>query len=328
MKNTMTTYRDSENGIISEKDYIRVQGYNGWFDLCPMNTVFQSLVFKWVAGQSGNIIRFLRQAGVSIAADLPYDLDGDGDQDWVIARQNPWEDYVEVWALVVDDSGFTPLRTLLSVTVPGSGLSQDYFKVETVQLPGNAAPINFLSAADELAVFQLVYNGERPPYLQVLSSLNGVKDYAIQDNGETFEFKAYFTPDRWSPNWQVYRWAPAYYRFDPVKREASEEEKKYYGPDDAAQAAEEKLVKEWDPAAAIPLLKDVLATPRGEQEGFWCYGSAYCLNRIRLYYLLALAYDLTGDEASAVQTYWQLWRDYPASPYALMARAKLDPIAP
>lgn len=40
-------------------------------------------------------------------------------------------------------------------------------------------------------------------------------------------------------------------------------------------------------------------------------------------YLLALAYELSGDEAQAVQIYWQLWYDSPGSPYALLARAKL-----
>ncbi len=34
--------------------------------------------------------------------------------------------------------------------------------------------------------------------------------------------------------------------------------------------------------------------------------------------------QLSGHEREAVQAYWQLWRDYPDSPYTLMARRKLS----
>jgi len=52
--------------------------------------------------------------------------------------------------------------------------------------------------------------------------------------------------------------------------------------------------------------------------------------RIKLYllYLLGLAYELSGDEHNAVKTYWQLWRDYPDSPYTLIARRKLAAVGP
>ncbi|MFW6063057.1 MAG: tetratricopeptide repeat protein [Chloroflexota bacterium] len=42
-------------------------------------------------------------------------------------------------------------------------------------------------------------------------------------------------------------------------------------------------------------------------------------------YTVALAYEMAGDEAGAVQAYRQLWRDYPDSPLALIARSKLAP---
>jgi len=50
------------------------------------------------------------------------------------------------------------------------------------------------------------------------------------------------------------------------------------------------------------------------------------------YYLLGLASELAGDEASAVQAYQRLWLDYSKSPYTTMARLKLQvtatPITP
>jgi hypothetical protein len=48
------------------------------------------------------------------------------------------------------------------------------------------------------------------------------------------------------------------------------------------------------------------------------------LDCAKFVYILGLTYELTGDENSAIDTYLQLWREYPDSPYTIMARAKLD----
>jgi hypothetical protein len=40
-------------------------------------------------------------------------------------------------------------------------------------------------------------------------------------------------------------------------------------------------------------------------------------------YLLAVAYELSGQDQQAVETYWQLWRDFPDSSFAAMSRRKL-----
>ena len=46
-------------------------------------------------------------------------------------------------------------------------------------------------------------------------------------------------------------------------------------------------------------------------------------------------YGISGGKMSMrsfwvrlVKTYWQLWRDYPDSPYTLMARRKLEAVGP
>jgi hypothetical protein len=42
------------------------------------------------------------------------------------------------------------------------------------------------------------------------------------------------------------------------------------------------------------------------------------------YYLLGLSSELAGDKHGAVDSYLRLWSDYSKSPYALMARLKLE----
>jgi len=82
-----------------------------------------------------------------------------------------------------------------------------------------------------------------------------------------------------------------------------------------------------DASEAQEMLNSLLAGDVAER----CYS---CANddpervRPRLMYLLGLAYELSGDELNAVKTYWQLWHDYLDNPYTLMARRKLEPIAP
>jgi len=48
----------------------------------------------------------------------------------------------------------------------------------------------------------------------------------------------------------------------------------------------------------------------------------------RYFYLCGLTYELSGDTQMAAETYWQIWRDFPDSHYAQMARYKLEPSIP
>jgi hypothetical protein len=48
------------------------------------------------------------------------------------------------------------------------------------------------------------------------------------------------------------------------------------------------------------------------------------LLRPRLLYLLGMAYDMTNNNEQAVQTYWELWQDYPDNPYAQLAMFKIE----
>jgi hypothetical protein len=99
--------------------------------------------------------------------------------------------------------------------------------------------------------------------------------------------------------WVVYRWDVQADRIQEVDRLA------------------EMILTDRNPAAALPILQQTLADLNSVAEP---------VDVDRYTCLLGLAYELSGDAPHAVQTYLQLWRDYPGSPYALIARAKLEPI--
>ncbi len=59
---------------------------------------------------------------------------------------------------------------------------------------------------------------------------------------------------------------------------------------------------------------------------FPCIGDSYqCWISSKYLYLLGLAYELSGNETQAVETYLSLWRNYPQSEYAYIAYSKLEP---
>ena len=76
------------------------------------------------------------------------------------------------------------------------------------------------------------------------------------------------------------------------------------------------ILQEGDFEAAIATLTAVLTELNTAEE------LTYAIPRTL--YLLGLAYELDGDEINAVHTYWGLWQNYPESPYALLAQAKLE----
>jgi hypothetical protein len=82
---------------------------------------------------------------------------------------------------------------------------------------------------------------------------------------------------------------------------------------------EQALFEAGDFIQAKTALNELLAKSLFDSSG---------LNLIKAYltYLLALTNELSGDEETAVNLYWQLWHDYPDSPYSLNARRKLERI--
>ena len=73
-----------------------------------------------------------------------------------------------------------------------------------------------------------------------------------------------------------------------------------------------------DPAWALTELLETHSSPRFAGD---CVAFGICA---RFFYTLGLAYELTGNQLSAIDWYLTTWREYPLSPYTLMARLKLE----
>ena len=92
----------------------------------------------------------------------------------------------------------------------------------------------------------------------------------------------------------------------------------------AIQEIRHTLLDLGDAQTAVTLLETLLAGEIIEQ------GPDYGIPLVkpRLLYLLGLAYELTNNEISAIQTYWQLWQDYPDNPYTQLPKSKLELVIP
>jgi hypothetical protein len=79
-----------------------------------------------------------------------------------------------------------------------------------------------------------------------------------------------------------------------------------------------------DAQSAVALLETLLSGEIIEQ------GPDYGIPLVKpcLLYMLGLAYELSDREPDVIQTYWQLWQDYPDNPFAQLAESKLELVKP
>ena len=82
--------------------------------------------------------------------------------------------------------------------------------------------------------------------------------------------------------------------------------------------AQNALFQGADPRLVLDNLLELFNSPRFKGD---CIAFRIC---DQFHYLLALVNDLLGEQGSAIDEYLWVWRNYPRSPYATMARLKLD----
>jgi hypothetical protein len=106
-----------------------------------------------------------------------------------------------------------------------------------------------------------------------------------------------------------------------------------YDFEGARQKVEQIIFQEHNYASTISLIQQFLAEAPTE----YLQTSSCTLDVCQyhpesyypdMYYLMGIAYEMLGQPEKAARAYYFLWRDYPDSPYALLAQYKLEPISP
>jgi hypothetical protein len=247
------------------------------------------------------------------------DLDGQGDEDWLIEIKEDEKDYISrnFYAFLRQGKKITTLY--LSDIYIKEKDTPDIRRLESfVPVPGGPH-ITIFQVGPRLYAFRFTQNNGE---VQVETDLNSwiittdeeenrvmVQDWKIE--GERLVVQ--------------YDGREAVYMFNSTEGKLVPTG---YAPELQEQnirLIEKAIYFEQAPEKALPILKELLAG-RIYEDDAWSYGGGPTNSpRLRPYlmYLLGLAYERCGDPENAAKAYWQLWHDYPAYPYSTAAQSKL-----
>lgn len=302
MEGPASSARDALGNIDDDAAVQGAWGYNpdARFHLCNLRDAFPLLVMTVVPGpMPSDPVSLIRQAGAEVHHAEGLDLDGDADTDWLLFLKFPvgyWgPPNLSLWALFNTERGVRPqyLESIDNDVMPDLN---DPLRVEAAVPSNGSRPLVIVRAGQLLTVY--VLDAKDANFKQVLYE-SDLRRYSVSPGETRVDLEVTANSDWYSgPLWQVYRWDQEAGRFGPVDRLA------------------ELILDEGRLEDALVTLQSVLSELQGVEDPE--------LSGIpRFMYLLGLAYELSGDEADAVEAYWRLWSDFPGSGYAILARSKL-----
>jgi hypothetical protein len=269
--------------------------------LCNLSVAFNKIVAQLAVSQFENAPEQLRKAGVLIRSAVEADLDGDGQKEWVLLIDTPGDDApVNLWALLKTSNGILPLPVISwerkQFDLPHEDTGTTGLNVETVISPEGTA-ITFILAGEHLYLLKL--DTVNQTLDQLLFSMDSVESYTFYQRDDRLELEVTTNYDYCQHCKDTYVWLDDDFMWSDLVSPPGQLE------------AEATLLADSKPKEAILLLQNILnnSSNRGSP---------------RLMYLLGLAYELTGDDINAVQTYWKVWHNYSDSAYARLAQAKLE----
>jgi len=283
---------------------------------CHLEDAFSWFIASFHLEQIPFLPTLLKQYGIDIHKQIQFDINQDSNLDWVFfVNLRDWNDLV---IITIQDGS-------LETYVPGVSFDDvpDRFTVETLELPGSNHSAIYFNFGNGYSVYQIIKEDSKLIFEEILTNENA--DYYEKTSyNSTTQFDTFFMveygqesneecPDFWYDN-TTYQWDPQLQEFIEIDL-----------PMDMI-FDKESLDK------AIPLLINTLQITQNYYHSIktakdnceFAFEDFYSV-RAHYLYLLGLAYELNGDEALAIQTYHQLWREHPDSAYALMVQAKLEP---
>jgi len=254
----------------------------------------------------------LKEIGLIPAWVGEADADGQGQLDWLV-------DLNSSQILFLRNNGRITRVNLDSIYEYGEGENRTH-RWHTFQTSPKAPVINIYQVGTEIFAFHLLQ--DKGPY-QVVFDLDS-SEYSLTYNSDRVEVREWLVQEgklivQYDGSEGVYIWDDAAGRLAPIG----------YSPElveENISQAERAIYIEDDPSQAIEILTNLLKG-RVVENYAWAWYEGYTNPpRVRPYaeYLLGLAYERAGNPDNAAQAYWQLWRDFPSSPYSLAAQRKLE----
>jgi hypothetical protein len=285
----------AEYGYLKQKwGYYVDSSLWGHGTLCNLRGAFYRLISGLGKTQFVQAPEILQKAGVLIRSATALDVNGDGETEWILLVDTPGDESLfDIWIL---ENTYKKVLALPLMDWNGryyalspKSVETLAWEVRTIKSP-NGETISIVELGDAMYFFQINAEEKVREWLIGCEAKNCIihqsdNQLAVENGGQY-------------PS--LYRWS-------------NEKSALVYIPDPNAELrldAESTLLNNWQADKAVPLIQNVLKNPDYEDPYFM--------------YLLGLAYETQGNEANAVQAYWNLWQKHPESVYARLAQAKLE----
>jgi hypothetical protein len=299
--------------------------------VCNMDAALKQSLPAANLKNTTQLIAWLNSSGIGWGPVARADIDGNGVEDWLatlttkpdIPTWLPSRQWA-VWVFLRDEQTINPVE----ITTFWADVPEISFEVHHLKPQGN--PVGTLFAENKLSVFEIrksqaalpLVSGLQAKPVFLMDPLYGIDTFENSSDGQGITvynrtYNGFYSP---SDTWQAsYHWNETTHAYIMVEDLPSPQQQ-------TIEEAEHALFESSQPEVAISLLQQLLAgeireTVTSANENGLIYGPPFTSTYLQ--YLLGLAYELSGDEVNAVQTYWKLWHDYPESPYSLLARRKL-----
>lgn len=291
-------------------NYLEAWGYTNPYDFpCDLSDAWSALIAETIQMSLDEAATFLEEQGVQLVDKWYRDLDQDGQAELLFIVEKPdlyRTTTRKTWAVFETESGlqyvpldfaFTP-STRWEISLP----------------PGSTNPIHFVQDEETLYLIQFrVQENEIIAHQYFLPELYfNVNRFIVTHENNELLLMVDFLPSVISFGQLTWRWNPEVADFEIIGTDVP-----YF-----LGTSRYDLV-EW---AKVMLFEEQRFEETAVMLAY--YTANYEVELPETYYLLALAYELSGQEQQAVETYWQLWRDFPDDSFAIMARRKLVPAAP
>lgn len=291
-------------------NYLKAWGYTNPNDFpCDLSDAWSALIAETTQMSLDEAATFLEEQGVQLVDKWYRDLDQDGQAEILFTVEKP--DFYraatrKTWAVFETESGLQYVPLGLAFT-PAT-------RWEISLPPGSTNPIHFVQDEETLYLIQFtVRENEIIAHQFFLPELYfNVNRFVVTREDNELLLAVDFLPSVTSFRQLTWRWNPVVDDFEILGTDVP-----YF-----SGSSRYDLV-EW---AKVMLLEEQRFEETAVMLSY--YTANYQVELPETYYLLALAYELSGQEQQAVATYWQLWRDFPDDSFAIMARRKLVPAEP
>ena len=294
---------------IYSAEYLAAWGYVRNDFPCNLSEAWDRLLEQTTEMKIEEAAIFLEGKGLQIVDNWSKDLNQDGQAELLFTIESPsvYQGATrKTWSIFKTEVG------LQYVPLGFDGTSTTTW--ETALLQDGESPLHFVQVDETLHIIRFNIQEDEVTIQQFYRSelFYKVKSFALAEQDNVLMVTVDFSPSSIRFRQLLLRWNPAVEDFEIVGTDVP-----YY-----LGTSRYDLV-EW---AKVMLFEEERFENTAVMLSY--FATNYEVELPETLYLLALAYELSGQEQEAVDTYWQLWRDFPESSFAVMAQRKLVPAEP